>query len=795
VSCFAPRFLFLTCALACAPPARQTLERASYLDLADTIPSLVDVLDTPPPGEEAAAAADEARRKEAEAAAREAAAQRRAEAASAAAAATAAARAAPGWHPLAESPAGAAPSAAPTRNAASAPISRPAAAAAFSLFDEDDESAAAAAAAASPHASPARRGAKRSPAQPFRAAPLEPHLAMEPLELSTAALVVDDAAVPAQASAATPAPAAAVATPDAAPTAAAPEAAAPAPAPAPAFDDPLRSAAAAAEAAAAATAAAPAAPPLQPHPLALAPSHPLAAAFSTPAGDAPTPYPFTNGANGGSATAFGTSLIGAAMPSAIIRAPPAAPGAARAPPPRRRARRADVAIRELLKVLAGRCDEMYDARGRVALRRVARHLRLSKADVTALEAEVGQALPAISLWPNLGTNAEDGDEESTAVPGEEGTAAAGAAVAAAAAANDESIAMSRNFKVAAAAAAGAGLLALTGGLAAPAIIAGAASLLPGAVAVGGGAGFIAGAAITGGFSVAGGHVAAKSMSKRTAPLKEFTFAPIPDADGFLGGGGHPRLAVTMCVSGWLQEREDFTRPWEPLSSLDTERIAVCWESEVLIKLGTALKAVMSDAGMMEVMKGGAMHTALHGVLSAVALPAAFLTATSLIDNSWARALDRADQAAVLLAAALMDGAWYLRRPVTLLGYSLGARVVFLALQRLAAAGCVGCVESVILFGAPVPAEAAEWDAVRQVTAARLVNVYSENDWVLALAYRASSLATGVAGLRPVPAEGVENINVTHLVKGHTAYPATLPKLLGVISTAPPSRRAWREHAC
>jgi hypothetical protein len=618
---------------------------------------------------------------------------------------------------------------------------------------------------------------------------------MEPLELSTAALVVDDAAAPAQAPAATPVAAAAVVTPDAAPGAAAPEAAAPAPAPAQTFDDPLRSAAAAAEAAAAATAAAPAAPPPQPHPLALAPSHPLAAAFSTPAGDAPTPYPFANGANGGSATAFGTSLIGAAMPSAIIRAPPAAPGAARAPPPRRRARRADVAIRELLKVLAGRCDEMYDARGRVALRRVARHLRLSKADVTALEAEVGQALPAISLWPNLGTNAEDGDEESTAVPGEEGTAAAGAAVAAAAAANDESIAMSRNFKVAAAAAAGAGLLALTGGLAAPAIIAGAASLLPGAVAVGGGAGFIAGAAITGGFSVAGGHVAAKSMSKRTAPLKEFTFAPIPDADGFLGGGGHPRLAVTMCVSGWLQEREDFTRPWEPLSSLDTERIAVCWESEVLIKLGTALKAVMSDAGMMEVMKGGAMHTALHGVLSAVALPAAFLTATSLIDNSWARALDRADQAAVLLAAALMDGAWYLRRPVTLLGYSLGARVVFLALQRLAAAGCVGCVESVILFGAPVPAEAAEWDAVRQVTAARLVNVYSENDWVLALAYRASSLATGVAGLRPVPAEGVENINVTHLVKGHTAYPATLPKLLGVISTAPPSRRAWREHAC
>ena len=38
----------------------------------------------------------------------------------------------------------------------------------------------------------------------------------------------------------------------------------------------------------------------------------------------------------------------------------------------------------------------------------------------------------------------------------------------------------------------------------------------------------------------------------------------------------------------------------------------------------------------------------------------------------------------LLAVALMEGSWYHRRPVTLLGYSLGARIVFGAMQRLAA---------------------------------------------------------------------------------------------------------------
>jgi hypothetical protein len=288
-------------------------------------------------------------------------------------------------------------------------------------------------------------------------------------------------------------------------------------------------------------------------------------------------------------------------------------------------------------VLAGRGEERYDARARVALRRAARHLRLTKADVTALEAEVAAALPQIELWPSLGGDAKDGDADAAGASGaDSGAAAAAAAVDAEA----DAAASARQFKVGVAAAAGAGLLALTGGIAAPAILAGAAAFLPGVAAVGGAGGFFAGAAITGGFSVAGGRIAAVSMTNRTAPLTEFRFAPIGEAGDAMGGGGHAKLAVTMCVSGWLTDEQDFSRPWEPLSSLDAERIAVCWESEVLLKLGNALKSVMSDAGVMEMVKGGAMHTALHGVLSAVALPAAFLTATSMIDNSWARALAR-----------------------------------------------------------------------------------------------------------------------------------------------------------
>lgn len=138
--------------------------------------------------------------------------------------------------------------------------------------------------------------------------------------------------------------------------------------------------------------------------------------------------------------------------------------------------------------------------------------------------------------------------------------------------------------------------------------------------------------------------------------------------------------MTICISGWLTESSGFVDPWKNVGGDDAERLAVCWESRQLLRLGTALKDFVAEAGTMELVKAGIMHSALQGLLSAVALPATLLTATSFIDNAWSTCTDRADQAATLLADALCDAAWYGHRPVTLVGFSLGARVIF---------GCAG----------------------------------------------------------------------------------------------------------
>lgn len=91
----------------------------------------------------------------------------------------------------------------------------------------------------------------------------------------------------------------------------------------------------------------------------------------------------------------------------------------------------------------------------------------------------------------------------------------------------------------------------------------------------------------------------------------------------------------------------------------------------------------------------------------------------------------------------------------------------------------------MLFGAPVTEDPQAWQAVRGVVAGRLVNVYSANDWMLGMVYRASAMTAGAAGLHAIHCAGVENIDATLYVKGHTAYPKRLEDLLALLGSARP----------
>jgi hypothetical protein len=119
------------------------------------------------------------------------------------------------------------------------------------------------------------------------------------------------------------------------------------------------------------------------------------------------------------------------------------------------------------------------------------------------------------------------------------------------------------------------------------------------------------------------------------------------------------------------------------------------------------------------------------------------------------------------------------RPVTLVGYSLGARVIYYCLEELAAKGAFGIVEDVYLLGCPVLVEEKQWQNVASVVSGRIVNGYCPNDSILAIIYRASASSwSDVAGLQPVlGVEGVENVNLEEIITGHNEYYLKLPLVL------------------
>ena len=116
-------------------------------------------------------------------------------------------------------------------------------------------------------------------------------------------------------------------------------------------------------------------------------------------------------------------------------------------------------------------------------------------------------------------------------------------------------------------------------------------------------------------------------------------------------------------------------------------------------------------------------------MSALQLPIVLTKLSYLIDNPWTVSMARANAAGLILADSLIDRHLGLR-PLTLVGFSLGARVIFSALRELARRGAFGIVQNVFLFGSPIVANRDEYIRVRSLISGRFVNGYASNDWIL-----------------------------------------------------------------
>ncbi|WVZ17953.1 hypothetical protein V8G54_005275 [Vigna mungo] len=340
----------------------------------------------------------------------------------------------------------------------------------------------------------------------------------------------------------------------------------------------------------------------------------------------------------------------------------------------------------------------------------------------------------------------------------------------------------RGSIIGAAAVTGGALMAVTG-LAAPAIAHGLGALAPalgGLVPAIGASGFAAAATATGSaagsvavaasFGAAGAGLSGSKMATRIGSLDEFELKSV-------GGTNQGHLAVRISISGQVFKEKDFVEPWEGLND-NMERYVLQYESKHLIALSTAVRDWLTSQVAIRLMKDGAMMTVLSSLVTALAWPTALLTTFDIIDSKWAIAVDRSDKAGKVLSEVLLAGLQG-NRPVTLVGFSLGARVIFKCLQFLAHSegDNAGIVERVVLLGSPISISDENWEKARKMVAGRFVNAYSSNDWTLGVTFRASLLSKGLAGIQSVDVHGIENVDVTHLIEGHSSYLQMTQKIL------------------
>jgi hypothetical protein len=315
------------------------------------------------------------------------------------------------------------------------------------------------------------------------------------------------------------------------------------------------------------------------------------------------------------------------------------------------------------------------------------------------------------------------------------------------------------------------IIGLSSGLLAPVIGAGLAAGFTGIGVAGtgtflGGAGAAALIGTTG--TLIGGGVGLKTSNRRTGAVKTFEYKPLYN---------NKRVNLIVTVAGWMTGKVDDVRlPFSTVDPIMGDIYSVNWEPDMLQSTGATIQILATEAltSTIQQILGATM---LATLMAGISPPIILLKISYLIDNPWTVSLARADATGLILADSLIDRNLGVR-PVTLVGFSLGSRVIFSCLKELAKRGAIGLIQNVYMFGSPVVAQKDEYIRARSIVSGRFVNGYATNDWILGYLFRATSGGIRrVAGLNKVEVAGIENRDITEWVPGHMAYRGMMPVLL------------------
>ncbi|WP_153045451.1 DUF726 domain-containing protein [Marinobacter salexigens] len=238
---------------------------------------------------------------------------------------------------------------------------------------------------------------------------------------------------------------------------------------------------------------------------------------------------------------------------------------------------------------------------------------------------------------------------------------------------------------------------------------------------------------------------------------------------------------TIVVNGFLTENDRDTTDWTTALAehqTDSQLWHLNWEAKTLRKLGSFVGNLSKNVAAKQTAKIGiaAASKRLAGSVNAAGWA---YTAADMVGNPWHSAMFNAEKTGALLAEAISrtEG-----QSFTLIGHSLGARVVFFALMALATKEQQYIEDAVLVGGAVGRDERTSWLDASSAVKGTLYNCHSDNDDVLRFLYRTANAGlSSPAGLGPAVV-GARNLDCTDFITGHNVWKENLPKVLQRIET-------------
>ena len=121
--------------------------------------------------------------------------------------------------------------------------------------------------------------------------------------------------------------------------------------------------------------------------------------------------------------------------------------------------------------------------------------------------------------------------------------------------------------------------------------------------------------------------------------------------------------------------------WDYHATYGGELYTVRWESDLIEELCMSVIDLAADV-VTGATKQLLKYTVLSALATALAIPVALKSAADMIDGTWTLVVERSDIAGQELAQSLLFSTAG-NRPVTLVGFSFGARVIYSCLKELA----------------------------------------------------------------------------------------------------------------